>query len=1099
MFPHQSVHKPAIIAKPVIRRLYLSTALICFVPCTAMAQTSLPTIDVGAVHRTAAPRKQVAVPHHLVTAPHPSSPVVAAVNRSPGPVSLSAPPADPNSGFQSSALQNTILGPQINYPRVPTNLNSSSERVFTGGQVNTIPAFRPGEALEVVPGLAVTQHAGEGKANQYYLRGFDLDHGTDLALYLDSMPMNMRTHGHGQGYADANFIMPELLETVDARKGAYNVEDGDFSNAGTIRMQYLHKVPTGVFTSTGGAFGYGRQFGMKSWEHAGGDILGAGEISTYNGPWLMPNNAHKINGVLRWSHGEENNSLSIMGMAYANRWNSTDQIPTELLQNGMMSRWGSVNPTDGGQTTRFSVSGHWAEETNSYRSRVEAFAMHSTLGLNNDFTYFLQYPDAFIGDQFRQFDRRTMVGGNAYHTLKFQTLGSDSELKFGFQSRFDTIRVGVGNEIYKQQFNTIRNDAVDEGSVSLLTDYKTEWTPSIKTVVGTRWDYYWGSNYDFQPWTQAPVYGTPYAPNWLDPAQTVPLRIWTGPFNSGASNAQLISPKASVVLSPFDDKKTDIYFNFGRGFHSNDLRATTQTYSTSELDDNLGYIPVKKQGLLSPSTGGEIGVKTKKIDGLESAATLFFIQTQQENIFEGDTGNTTIARGANRLGIEFTNHFRPVSWASFEADITATRARFRGDDKDQTDLYYSLLQPDSLPWGTFLGNKPGNYLINATPVVATGAMELGESTGWFGTMKYRYIAPRALTQDGFFKSPAIGTANARVGYRWKEGWKLMLDVFNMFNSRSMQIAYAYGYLVGINPLYQACYGASAGSAPAQNCAVGKMGTVGHPIEPPSWRLTFGGPLDFTTQMNQRPDIFEPFSMLMAKNTTPVVANWAGPYLGLNMGAGPMTASNANNLWYADPLNGGVTRNANWNYSGGGFIFGGQGGFNHMIASNVLLGAETDIQATTLGSGGNGPAYAYLLNLNPNTSVGYVPGVRNGSTNIQWFGTVRGRAGYAITTDLLAYGTGGIVYAQAQQGQGHQVVNFQKGWTVGAGMEWMFRTGWSAKAEYLYSDVQGGPIGIGNNFGVALNNATNGTRWNTIRAGANYHLSFDKSEPVISKF
>ena len=399
---------------------------------------SLPTIDVGG-HR-----KIVSVPHkHL---PKPKLPIVA--QRLPSPVvALASPsPIDPNDGYLSSALQSTILGPRINYPRVPTNLDSSSERVFTGGQVNVLPAFRPGEALEVVPGLAVTQHSGEGKANQYYLRGFDLDHGTDLALYLDSMPLNMRTHGHGQGYADANFVMPELLETVDARKGPYNVEDGDFSNAGTIRMQYLHRVPEGVFTSTGGAFGYGRQFGMKSWSFANGDILGAGEISTYNGPWTTPNSAHKINGVLRYTQGEENNGLSIMGMAYANRWNSTDQIPLDLISSGQMSRWGTLNPKDGGETTRFSVSGHWAQETSTYKTRVEAFAMHSTLGLNNDFTYFLQYPDPWIGDQFRQFDRRTMIGANAYHTLKFDLLNKESELRFGFQSRYDDIRVGLGND-----------------------------------------------------------------------------------------------------------------------------------------------------------------------------------------------------------------------------------------------------------------------------------------------------------------------------------------------------------------------------------------------------------------------------------------------------------------------------------------------------------------------------------------------------------------------------------------------------------------------------------------------------------------------------
>ena len=1056
---------------------------------------SLPTIDVGG-HR-----KIVSVPHkHL---PKPKLPIVA--QRLPSPVvALASPsPIDPNDGYQSSALQSTILGPRINYPRVPTNLDSSSERVFTGGQVNVLPAFRPGEALEVVPGLAVTQHSGEGKANQYYLRGFDLDHGTDLALYLDSMPLNMRTHGHGQGYADANFVMPELLETVDARKGPYNVEDGDFSNAGTIRMQYLHRVPEGVFTSTGGAFGYGRQFGMKSWSFANGDILGAGEISTYNGPWTTPNSAHKINGVLRYTQGEENNGLSIMGMAYANRWNSTDQIPLNLISSGQMSRWGTLNPKDGGETTRFSVSGHWAQETSTYKTRVEAFAMHSTLGLNNDFTYFLQYPDPWIGDQFRQFDRRTMIGANAYHTLKFDLLNKESELRFGFQSRYDDIRVGLGNEVSRHMFNIIRSDLVGEANTSLLTDFKTKWAPWLKTTVGARWDYYWGSNNGLQTYANSPVVGSPFAPNYnwaWDPNQ--PYHIWTAPFNNGATTSQLISPKGSVVINPWDNK-TDFYMNFGRGFHSNDFRSTTQTYDTSELDSNYGYIPVKRQPLLSPSTGAEVGVKTKAVDGLESAATLFFMRTQTENIFEGDTGNTKIARGADRVGIEFTNHYRPISWAAFEADITATHARFRGYDWEQGLLYYSeLLQPSAIPYGNFQGNGPGNYLINATPVVATGSMELGEAKGWFGAAKYRYIAPRALTQDGFFKSPAIGTVNLRAGYRWDEGWKLQLDVFNMLNSRSMQIAYAYGSLVGTNTLYSAC--APLQKAPDAVCggkAGGQTSVVGHPIEPPSWRLTFGGPLNFDANVNKRPDLLEPFTMLAKKDgeKTAQVANWTGPYLGLNLGGGSNTASNGNNLWFQDAVYGGVTKNANPNTTGGGLIAGGQAGYTYQLTPMFVVGLETDFQGTTMTGGVNGATYSALLNLNDQTGASYVPGYVNTGSKMVWFGTVRGRGGITIQPDLWLYGTGGFAYADVQQAAGYQTIDYQTGWTAGAGIEWMFKSNWSAKAEYLFSDVSGGPATIGNNYGQQLNNSTNNSRWSTIRAGANYHLNFDKAEPVIAKY
>ncbi|MGD9545748.1 MAG: TonB-dependent receptor [Methylocystis sp.] len=794
----------------------------------ASAQTALPTIEVGrhatrSTARHAARERGPARATHLVeVAPAPSGP---------------------------STEQDTALGPKIDYPTGPKDMSSSSERFFTGGQVNAIPFYRPGEALEIVPGLAVTQHSGEGKANQYYLRGFDLDHGTDLALYLDGMPLNMRTHGHGQGYADANFVMPELLASIDARKGPYNVEDGDFSNAGTIRMQYLSRVPTGVFTSSVGEFGYARQFGMKSWDYMGGDILGAGEMSVYDGPWLTPNRVRKINAVLRWNRGTEADGFGITGMAYANRFNATNQIPLRAVQQGLMSRWGAINPTDGGDTTRFSLSGHWAQLSETNYSRIEGYAVHSTLDLFNDFTYFQNNP--VIGDQFRQFDRRTILGSNGVHGIKFNVAETPFELRFGYQTRYDDIRVGLQDTYVRRPYDTIRNDHVGEANFSLYSDVKTKWAPWLTTVVGTRWDYYWASVGSLQSYWASPIVG------YVDDNPAQPVRLWTAPFNNGGSSAQLLSPKASVIINPFDDK-TDFYLNFGRGFHSTDARGTTQTFSTTEASDDLGYVFAQRRPLLSPSTGAEVGVKTRAIDKLESALTLFWIQLQSENVFAGDEGNTVFGPPSRRIGFEFTNHYRPFSWLSFEGDLTMVNARFLGFDKDQADLYYQLLQPDALPWGTFYGNKAGNYLINAAPIIATAVLELGESTGWFGALKYRYIGPRALTADGFFKSPAIGTVNARVGYRWKEGWKLQLDVFNMFNSRSQLIAYGYGSMIGTDPLYRACNGLLNAAVSAANCGVGVMDVVGHPIEPPTWRLTFGGPIDFGVK---GPDLTEPFNLV----------------------------------------------------------------------------------------------------------------------------------------------------------------------------------------------------------------------------------------------
>ena len=224
-----------------------------------------------------------------------------------------------------------------------------------------MPFLRPGEALEVVPGLVVTQHSGEGKANQYNLRGFQLDHGTDLALWLDGMPLNMRTHGHSQGYADANFLIPELLSSVVVRKGPYFADEGDFASAGSVHMQYTDKLDKGLFSATGGSFGYWRRLNIRSYEVNGGDLLTAIESSVYNGPWTRPDDQRKINGVMRWSRGTQDDGVSITGMAYANRWYSTDQIPERAIQAGFATLWDHIDGTDGGDTTRFSLSGRWSQ------------------------------------------------------------------------------------------------------------------------------------------------------------------------------------------------------------------------------------------------------------------------------------------------------------------------------------------------------------------------------------------------------------------------------------------------------------------------------------------------------------------------------------------------------------------------------------------------------------------------------------------------------------------------------------------------------------------------------------------------------------------
>lgn len=698
-------------------------------------------------------------------------------------------------------------------------VEAASQTEFSGQAVNAVPFARPGEALEIVPGLSVTQHSGEGKANQYFLRGFQLDHGTDFSLSLDGMPINMRTHGHGQGYADANFLIPELLSSVVGRKGPYYAEKGDFSSAGSVDMQYIDKLDSGMFRATGGSFAYGRLLGVKSFDVHGGSLLTAIESSVYDGPWARPDEMRKINSVLRWSRGTQEDGLSITAMAYANRWYSTDQIPTRAVNSGITSLWGTLDGTDGGDASRFSLSARWSQVEGPHSSRVEAYAIRSTLDLYNNFTYFLAQPD--LGDQFRQFDRRTVLGVNAQHAYRYDLVGLPIESRIGLQSRYDNIRVGIQDSWRRQPYDTVVNNHVAEGSVSVWADTTVHFTPWLRATGGARFDYFAASIGALQDPFSAPKdeFGNP---------------IWTGPWNTGSKSATLGSPKASVVIGPFE--QTEFFLNFGEGFHSADARGTV-----TRLHPGDGSLAATVPFLVK-QRGAEIGARTTRfIDGLESSVALWWLNNDSENQFEGDSGGTVFGRPSRRYGIEIINHYTPTSWLRAEGSVSLSHARYRGFDVEAALGYLELRSPEAAPYGTFVGNGPGNYLSNAPNIVAMGQIEVGEALGPFAALRYRYLGERPLTNDGAIKSPATGTLNLRVGYRFENGWSIQADAFNITNSRSDMITYGYGSLLPTDRLYGLC---KAGAAPGAVCDVGVMDRHFKPIEPVAARVTVSGPLPF---------------------------------------------------------------------------------------------------------------------------------------------------------------------------------------------------------------------------------------------------------------
>jgi hypothetical protein len=412
----------------------------------------------------------------------------------------------------SSPAGVTLEGPGLQ-PR------AASAETVSGEQVNARPFSRVGEALEIVPGLIVTQHSGEGKANQYFLRGFNLDHGTDLAITVDGMPANMPTHGHGQGYADINFMIPELVRSIDIRKGPYFADLGDFSSAGAVGINYVDRLSSNIAQVTFGSFGYQRALAAATTAIGNGTLLTAFEGVHYNGPWDVPDNVRKLNGVLRYSQGTPTDGFSLSAMAYSNGWTATDQVAQRAIDQGLIGRFGALDPTDGGTSSRFSLSGSWAQSSDVGQSKINAYVISSSLQLFNNFTYFLN--DPVDGDQFSQLDRRTVYGLNASQSFDARFAGIETRTRVGLQARGDDIHVGLFPTLQRSILSTVRDDRVQEGSISLWADHTTHWTNWLHTTVGLREDYFGGHV------------------------------LSDTPQNSGNAEASMTSPKGGFVLGPW--------------------------------------------------------------------------------------------------------------------------------------------------------------------------------------------------------------------------------------------------------------------------------------------------------------------------------------------------------------------------------------------------------------------------------------------------------------------------------------------------------------------------------------------------------------------
>lgn len=367
--------------------------------------------------------------------------------------------------------------------------SAASQGAITAVQLEARPMMRAGEVLETVPGMIVSQHSGEGKANQYYLRGFNLDHGPDFSTMVAGVPVNTPTGAHAHGYSDVGFLLPELVSGVQFKKGPYFADEGDFSSAGAANVNYVNQLERPLVRLSAGNDGWGRVFGAASPRVGGGHLLGAIELNHNDGPWVRPDDYRKVNGVLWYSRGDNRNGFSLTGMGYWADWDSTDQVAARAISSGLISRFGFLDPTDKGQTSRQSVAAEFQRSVGPSSVRATGFLLRSSLNLFSNFTYFLDDPEN--GDQFEQAERRTAVGGRLTYRRLGHVFGRHTESAVGVQLRRDWLDpVGLYHTVARRRLSTTREDEVGQTMVGTYSQSETEWTRSFRTTLGIRADVY---------------------------------------------------------------------------------------------------------------------------------------------------------------------------------------------------------------------------------------------------------------------------------------------------------------------------------------------------------------------------------------------------------------------------------------------------------------------------------------------------------------------------------------------------------------------------------------------------------------------------------
>jgi len=591
----------------------------------------------------------------------------------------------------------------------------------SGIDLNLRPTNSSQDLLKLVPGLFIAQHAGGGKAEQIFLRGFDIDHGTDISIKVDGMPVNMVSHAHGQGYADLHFLIPELVEKVNFGKGPYNIEHGNLATAGWVDFNTKKFLDKSIIKMEGGLYGNFRTLvafnllGENASNNGKQSAYMAGEYNYNRGYFDASQNFNRFNVFGKYTNFLSNHSmLSVSASAFRSNWTASGQIPNRAVANGSIGRFGALDSTEGGITSRYNLNLQFSQSSDNNRNifKTNVFITYYDFELYSNFTYFLN--DSINGDQIRQKEKRVLGGYNASYTMNY-TLGkmqAKTELGAGF--RYDN---SMDNELSRTKARLITTKQLALGNINETNIYgyanQTLFlTPRLVLSAGVRFDYF---IHDYE-----------------DKLDTV--------FNKKSVTKYAFSPKAGIYYN-FSDKSR-VFFNFGVGFHTNDTRVIVRQSGAN---------------ILPLATSYDLGTVVKPFRKLLITASVWLLDLDQEFVYVGDEAIIEQAGRSRRMGIDFSVRYEILSWLYLDGDFNYTYARLRDE-------------PD--------GN---NFIPLAPPITAIGGLSFIHKTGFSASVRFRYMGDRSANEDNSVVAKGYGLMDAVVSFT-RPKYEFGIQAQNLLNT-----------------------------------------------------------------------------------------------------------------------------------------------------------------------------------------------------------------------------------------------------------------------------------------------------------------------------